>query len=133
MIKFHKATLPSTYVAYGETLIYTVSKSSPPGRTQWYVRVFERHATPGVPGQNVAPTVYAGERIAHTTTSTKSLAYGVAQAFDALGDDYKPHEHGHRSRLTEAVLMAYADDAVVQSAELQESLAQMRRGDVVEA
>lgn len=38
---------------------------------------------------------------------TRALAYGVANAYSELGDDYKDHEHGHASRFTTAVGMAY--------------------------
>lgn len=34
----------------------------------------------------------------------------MARAFHDLGDDYRDHEHGHRSRLTEAIDRAYAAD-----------------------
>lgn len=40
----------------------------------------------------------------------KSLCVGVASEYEALGDDYKAHEHGYRERLTEAVQRAYAAD-----------------------
>lgn len=129
MIKFHKVAA-GEYRAYGDTLIYDVFRAT--GKPGWYVQVHELKRTPGVPDQGVEPTVYQGERVAHTTTDTKSLGYGVCQAYDALGDDYKAHEHGYRSRWTEAVLMAYDDDKVTSGVDFAESLAQMRRGEGTE-
>lgn len=122
MITFHKVQA-GEYRAYGDTLIYDVVKDTAPGVTQWYVRVHELKRT--APEENVSPRVYAGERVAHAVVETKSLAYSVAQHFDALGDDYA----GAVSRMTCAQVRAYDDYKTVTSPDLVESLAQMRRGE----
>lgn len=38
---------------------------------------------------------------------TKELAVAVADSHEALGEPYRPSEHGHRSRLTAAIRLAY--------------------------
>jgi len=124
MLKFHKGSQAGTYEAYTDTYLYVVRK--PVGGKSWHVSVWALHRTPGVPAENIPPSVFPRDRVATTNVDTKSLGYGVCQSYDTLGDDYKQHEHGYRSRLTEAVLMAYDDDKAL--SEVRESLAQMRRG-----
>lgn len=46
--------------------------------------------------------------ICQFTFDTKTLAVATAAAYSAPGDDYREHEHGHRSRPTEAIHRAYA-------------------------
>lgn len=131
MLKFHKANAPRTYVAYTDDYLYQVRK--PEGEKSWRVSVWGLSRTAGVPSENIPPSVYPRDQLAAGSVSTKSLGYGVCQAYDALGDDYKAHEHGYRSRWTEAVLMAYDDDKTRNSPDVVAGLAAMRRGDVVEA
>lgn len=131
MLRFHKANQPSTYIAYADGYAYQVCKAR--GEKRWQVSVWLLGRTAGVPAEGVAPSVFVKERVACTTTDTKSLGCGVCQAYEALGDGYQSHEHGGKARLTTAVLMAYDDDRTVSSPEVREGLAAMRRGDVVEA
>lgn len=125
MLNFHKANTRSAYIAYTETYAFQVRKH--PGEREWRVTVWTLGRTPGVPDQGVPPTVYVDREVARARVETKSLGYGVAQAYEALGDGY----NGVTSRMTRAITMAYDDDKVLR--EVRESLAQMRRGDVVEA
>lgn len=41
---------------------------------------------------------------------TKRLAALVAEEFETLGEDYRPSEHGHRERTTEARLRAHTKE-----------------------
>lgn len=109
MLRFHRIAA-GEYCAYGSTLIYDVVK--PLGKEGWRVWMYRLRRTEGVPEQGIAPSVFRGERMAHAETDTKILAYGVAQAFDALGDDYRQSEHGGKDRITTAVLKAYDGEKV---------------------
>jgi hypothetical protein len=44
------------------------------------------------------------------TVDTLPLAKAATQQYADLGDDYQQHEHGGRSRATEAVIRAYDAD-----------------------
>lgn len=125
MLKFHKANAQSAYIAYTETYAFQVRKH--PGERDWRVTVWTLGRTAGAPDLGVPPTVYVDREVARARVETKSLGYGVAQAYEALGDDYV----GVVSRMTRAITMAYDDDKVL--SEVRESLAQMRRGEVTEA
>jgi hypothetical protein len=39
-----------------------------------------------------------------------AIAKAVCVAHEQLGDDYRPHEHGHQERITHAIQLAYEAD-----------------------
>lgn len=41
---------------------------------------------------------------------TKRFCVAVANAYSALGDNYREHEHGHQSRYTTALHIAHAEE-----------------------
>lgn len=45
--------------------------------------------------------------IDETLADLKGDAQAIAVEYEALGDDYKPHEHGYQERLTQAIGIAY--------------------------
>lgn len=65
-----------------------------------------------------AVTVCQDTKVSHPTAApiimdaeTKTLVQAIADEFEALGEDYASHQHGHRQRGTEATLRAYCRDA----------------------
>lgn len=52
---------------------------------------------------------FAGDWFDTSRHDTKALAQATADAFERLTSNYAPHEHGGRSRHTEAILIAYAE------------------------
>lgn len=89
------------YVAESDTLRYTVHNYDP---GPWLLEVRTLTTTAGIRHAVGQPV------IATAMHDTKSLCVAVARAFHDLGEDYQQHEHGGRSRLTEATLRAYDAD-----------------------
>lgn len=92
----------TSYVAQTPTRIYIIWHR---GRGDWALEVSRVRTVAGVNISDLAG------RIDAATTSTKGLAVAVAHAYRDLGDDYQPHEHGYRERMTEAIGRAYAEEA----------------------
>lgn len=84
-------TQPGRYHSRGQAHSYVVVRD---GRG-WKLNVFA--------GDDPAPTYSSHD-------DTLSLAQAVAAHHEALGEDYRQHEHGGRSRLTEAIGRAYDQD-----------------------
>lgn len=97
MLKFTRDRQNAGYQARTETHRYVVSMH---GRG-WDLTIQELTTTAGVRHAHGQPIVAASH------DDTRGLCYAVANAWHDLGDDYQPHEHGHRSRLTEAIQRAY--------------------------
>lgn len=88
------------YRARSETADYHVWR----GHRTWWLNISALTTTAGV-------VHCIGTRsLGRGFHDTKALCVAVAREFHALGDDYKPHEHGHRERYTEAVGRAYDAD-----------------------
>jgi len=104
--KFKPRAEPCVYDAEDDTHRYTVRRV----RNYWNLSVRELVVTAGVRhtlGQEV---------VAYTDHDTLKLCAAVARQYSDLGNDYQPHEHGHRRRMTEAILRAYdADRAAAQA------------------
>lgn len=98
-LKFRRVE-PGHYVAQDQTKRYTVWRDG----SFWSLAVQELVETAGVKHALGQPPICRGMH------DTKKLCADVASAYSALGDDYKPHEHGHRGRMTEAVQHAYDAD-----------------------
>lgn len=96
-------TRPGRYFALGTAHTYTVVKLGR-ARIALDVRKVETVAGAKVSGDLVAAGTYLAIR----------EAQAVADVFEAFGEDYQLHEHGHRSRLTEANLRVWypADDTI---------------------
>lgn len=96
-LKFHR-TQPGAYYADGESRRYTVQRQA----SGWLLRVYSPRVTAGV------INTIGLDPIDHSKDDTKALAVAVADAYEALGDDYLAHEHGHRNRMTTAISDAYS-------------------------
>jgi hypothetical protein len=88
------------YVATDATTQYVVIRD----RRYWRLFICELTTTAGVRHALGQPAIKSDEH------DTKGLAVATAQAYSALDDDYLTHQHGHRSRYTEAVRRAYQED-----------------------
>lgn len=98
-LRFRKAQA-GRYTARSETKDYTVYL----GMGTWYLVIRALTTTAGVIHALGTPVLVTDQH------GTKALCVAVAREFHALGDDYKPHEHGNRERYTEAVGRAYDAD-----------------------
>lgn len=101
-----RKTRPGRYYAVAGSHTYLAVKQ---GRI-WHLKIaHSKRITGGVSGV-LAVTVTDPDRPpAHQAVyETLTECRAIAQEFHALGDDYQPHKHGHRSRHTEAIRRAYA-------------------------
>lgn len=73
------------------------------GHKSWTLRIFRLAVTAGV-RHIVGVTAHE-----QTFADLKSIAVDIAEAYRALGGAYRPAEHGHRNRMTEAIGRAYAE------------------------
>jgi hypothetical protein len=96
-LAWHRKDITPGVKASGDQHRYIVS---PAGRGAWTLEIW---TTKKVAGCDVA------DRCVETTDyhSTQRLAKDVAAAYEALGNDYRPVDHGHRGRMTEATIRAY--------------------------
>lgn len=99
-LRFAK-TETGRYYAKGAAHTYLVVRDAT--NRWWELTVFTKATVAGVE--------ISGREIDGFGCDTKTMACLVAREFEALGEDYKPHEHGHRGRLCEAVGRAYRRDA----------------------
>lgn len=96
-----KRVAPGRYVAHGDTKVYVVTGASE-GKG-WVLSVLAGEVVAGV-------RLTGDEVVAADHNDTIALCRDVARAFEDLGDDYSSADHGARSRMTEAVLVAYSRD-----------------------
>lgn len=88
---------PTTYDAATDTRVYQIMNVG----GAWYLSIWEV--------REVAGLKLSGKSVAHDVYGTKREAVAVARAYDELGDDYSPAEHGYLERFTKAVITAYED------------------------
>lgn len=60
--------------------------------------------------KTVAGVEISDREVYQTSDETKALCVVFAEEYEALGEDYRSSEHGHRERHTEAGLRAYAKE-----------------------
>lgn len=104
MLRFQRIPgIPSASYASDATKRYRVFKIDPRARAAnaWRLEVLDLVITAGIAHAIGQPV------LREMGFKTRALAYGVANAYSDLGDDYQDHEHGHASRFTTAVGMAY--------------------------
>jgi hypothetical protein len=94
MMKF-KRIAGRGYTVTVDTKIYDIERSN----GYWVLTIWSI--------REVAGLVIRGADIDGDTYDTKGNAVAVATAYEALGDDYRGSEHGHRARFTTAVLNAF--------------------------
>lgn len=95
-----RRTSPGRYYGFGTSHTYLIAR----GDDGWNLTITRLLVIGGV---RLTDPDARGETTGHDTLA---LCRAVAARFETLGDDYRPHEHGHRSRRTEAVTRAYDDD-----------------------
>jgi hypothetical protein len=84
------------YRADGASHSYVATKDA----TGWELTVWSQD-------RSISDLVLLGERKDGTFTDRLRDARAIASEFEALGDDFASHEHGHRNRLTVAISNAY--------------------------
>jgi hypothetical protein len=92
-----RRTTPGRYYGHGEDHTYLAVKV----HGAWELTVFT--------AQTVAGVEISGREVASGAHSTLALCRAVVAAFEDLGSGYSPAEHGHRSRHTEAIQIAYEE------------------------
>jgi hypothetical protein len=75
-------------------------------RRGWLLTIAHARTVAGVKISDTSRRLVADE----SPHDTLGLARGIARHFEALGEDYDSAAHGHRERITEAIIRAYADD-----------------------
>lgn len=93
-------TRAGRYYGFGETHSFLIERDG----DGWRLTVTRAIVVAGV---QITDPDARPDRSHHSYLSS---ARAVVAEFESLGDDYRAHEHGHRSRLTEAVQRAYAAD-----------------------
>ncbi|MGI5408205.1 hypothetical protein ACQEV9_15560 [Streptomyces chartreusis] len=91
------ATGTTQYIAEGESFRYMAERAG----KEWTLTLRRLETVAGI---RVAEP---GTPYWETTADTLSLCKSIATEFEALGDDYRSADYGHRDRVTEAVLRAY--------------------------
>ncbi|MFE1763094.1 hypothetical protein ACFW81_02560 [Streptomyces angustmyceticus] len=91
------ATGSTQYRAEGESFRYTAERDG----KEWTLSIRRLETVAGV---RVAKVGHPFKEANHDTLTTCNA---VAMEFEALGDSYRPAEHGHAERYTTAVLRAY--------------------------
>lgn len=126
MIQFAEhSTRQGEWAAVDTAHVFVVRQRDTDDQRPWMVSIW------GLTGEG--DTARFNDHIGTTAVETRSLAFGVCQAFAALGEPYNAAEHGYHSRLTVATAMAYDDDRTLRSPDVQAGLEAMRRGEVTEA
>lgn len=100
VLKFTRDKHTGTHVAQDDSNHYSVYKENP----NWNLEVRKLAETAGVRhplGQPIRDS---------SAFETSSLAKRAAHHYSNLGEDYKPHEHGYKERMTLASNMAYDEE-----------------------
>jgi tetratricopeptide (TPR) repeat protein len=109
-VRFSRITDNDTthYRAEGTSYRYTAQRI----RHGWRLRIWTLETVAGI---RVAE---AGAPKHDDVLDTLTLCKDVASEFEALGDDYRSADHGHRERITEATLRAYATPEINNQGEI---------------
>ncbi len=92
------------YSAEGRAHRYCVDQTDHRRRHRaWMLRVFTLTTVAGV---------VIADRLRDTSENhdSRALAYAIARTYENLGEDYRSADHRHMTRITAAVINAYADD-----------------------
>lgn len=102
-LRFHRSEWHvSAYHTKGEADSYEIIRR--PECKDWELRIRKLRDTAGIRHSLGQPIVDG------YSSRTKADLVLIANAYETLGADYRPCDHGHRERLTEAIAHAFYDD-----------------------